>query len=126
MANDLEELAHRQWRDYLAREPGTCFSDPGFVLDLARAYAVQDAVAKLRVSGGDRVIGYKIGCAGPGTMQQFGMEGPIRGCLFESEIRRHHDAVNFADFASLAIEGEMAVRIAPDSAIETVFPIVVE
>jgi 2-keto-4-pentenoate hydratase len=124
MVSDLEELAHRQWRDYVAREPGTRFSDPGFVLDLPRAYAVQDAVAKLRVSGGDRLIGYKIGCTGAGIMQQFGMEGPIRGCLFESEIRRHHDSVKFADFASLAIEGEMAVRIASDGAVEAVFPVI--
>jgi 2-keto-4-pentenoate hydratase len=120
----LQALADRQWRDYRARQPGTCFADPDFVLSLDGAYELQDAVAKLRIAAGDRLIGYKLGCTGPGTVQQFGMQGPIRGCLFESEIRRHGDAVNFEDFANLAIEGEMAVRIAPDGTIAAAFPVI--
>jgi 2-keto-4-pentenoate hydratase len=122
--NALEELADRQWRDYRARQPGMCFADPGFVLSLAEAYEVQDTVAKLRIAAGDRLIGYKVGCTGPGTVQQFGMQGPIRGCLFESEIRRHSDTLNFDDFAGLAIEGEMAVRIASDGTIAAAFPVI--
>jgi 2-keto-4-pentenoate hydratase len=122
--NPLQELADRQWRDYCARQPGTCFADPDFDLSLAAAYELQDAVAELRISAGDRLIGYKVGCTGPGTVQQFGMQGPIRGCLFESEIRPHGDTLNFGDFASLAIEGEMAVRIALDGTIAAAFPII--
>jgi hypothetical protein len=52
------------------------------------------------------------------------MQGPIRGCLFESEIRRHGDTLNFDDFAGLAIEGEMAVRIASDGTIPAAFPVI--
>ena len=122
--NPLAELADRQWRDYRARQPGMCFADPGFVLSLAEAYEVQDTIAKLRIAAGDRLIGYKVGCTGPGTVQQFGMQGPIRGCLFESEIRRHGDTLNFDDFAGLAIEGEMAVRIASDGTIAAAFPVI--
>ena len=47
----LEELADRQWRDYCARQPGTCFADPDFVLSLAEAYELQDTVAKFRIYG---------------------------------------------------------------------------
>ena len=78
------------------------------------------AVVALRVAAGDRLIGYKVGCTGPGTVQQFGMEGPIRGCLFESEVRNSRDALDLPNFASLAIEGEMAVRIGTDDTIEAV------
>lgn len=124
MTVDLQDLAHRQLRDYRARQPGTCFADPGFVLDLTRAYALQDAVAALRISGGDRLIGYKVGCTGPGTIQQFGMAGPIRGCLFESEVRQHCDVLTAGDFANLAIEGEMAVRIGSDDKITAAFPVI--
>ena len=122
--NSTEELADRQWRDYRARQPGMCFADPDFDLSLAAAYELQDAVAKLRVASGDRLIGYKVGCTGPGTTQQFGMQGPIRGRLFESEVRRHGEALNFDDFAHLAIEGEMAVRIGPDRTIAAAFPVI--
>ena len=120
----LQDLADRQWRDYRARQPGTCFADPDFVLSLADAYELQDAVAKLRVAAGDRLIGYKVGCTGTGTVQQFGMQGPIRGCLFKSEIRKDGDVLNFDDFASLAVEGEMAVRIASDGSITAAFPVI--
>jgi 2-keto-4-pentenoate hydratase len=122
--SEILALADRQWRDYCVREPGTCFADPGFVLDLARAYELQDAVATLRVAAGDRLVGYKVGCTGSGTVQQFGMEGPIRGCLFESEVRRHRCPVTGNEFANLAIEGEMAVRIGGDDTIAAVFPVI--
>ena len=122
--NSLAELADRQWRDYRRRQPGTCFADPQFDLSLAAAYELQDAVAKLRVASGDRLIGYKVGCTGSGTTQQFGMQGPIRGHLFESEVRQHGAAVNVDDFAHLAIEGEMAVRIGLDGTITAAFPVI--
>jgi 2-keto-4-pentenoate hydratase len=124
MIDALAELADRQWRDYRAREPGTCFADPGFVLDLPQAYDLQHAVATLRIAGGDRVIGYKVGCTGPGTVAQFGMEGPIRGYLYESEIRQTGDKLEMAAFAQLAIEGEMALRIGDHGQIAAAFPVI--
>jgi 2-keto-4-pentenoate hydratase len=124
MTSAISALADRQWRDYRARHPGTCFADPGFALDLSDAYELQDAVATLRVSAGDCLVGYKVGCTGAGTVQQFGMEGPIRGCLFESEVRQHCCAVTSNEFANLAIEGEMAVRIGAEGAIAAAFPVI--
>ena len=52
------------------------------------------------------------------------MSGPVRGCLFESEIRRHGEDPVFDDFANLAIEGEMAVRIGVDGSIVAAFPVI--
>ena len=120
----LAGLAARQWADYRAREPGTCFADPGFTLDLRQAYGLQDAVSALRVGDGDRVIGYKVGCTGPGTITQFGMAGPIRGYLYESEVCWDGAAVDAADFSQLAIEGEMAIRIGEDGGIAAAFPVI--
>lgn len=124
MTMDLQVLARRQLRDYLACEPGTCFGDPGFELELEAAYALQAAVSKLRVAAGDRVIGYKVGCTGPGTVAQFGMAGPIRGVLYASEVRESGVALAADDFASLAVEGEMALRIGDDGGIAAMFPII--
>jgi len=124
MRSDIQELADRQWRDYRAREPGMCFADPGFSLDVSEAYELQDAVAALRVYAGDCLVGYKVGCTGPGTVQQFGIEGPIRGCLFESEVYKHRYTVTSRGFANLAIEGEMAVLIGSDGTLGAVFPVI--
>ncbi len=52
------------------------------------------------------------------------MEGPIRGCLFESELRQHCCTVTGNEFANLAIEGEMAVRIGAEGTIAAVFPVI--
>lgn len=124
LRSEIRALADRQWHDYRTRQPGTCFADPGFALDLSDAYELQDAVATLRVSAGDRLVGYKVGCTGAGTVQQFGMAGPIRGCLFESEVRQHCCTVTCNEFANLAIEGEMAVRIGAEGTIAAVFPVI--
>ena len=121
---DLQALAERQWRDYRACTPGGCFADPSLSLGLDQAYAVQDAVTRLRIASGDRVIGYKVGCTGPGTTAQFGMAGPIRGTLFGSEVRRSGDTLPIRAFASPAIEIEMAVAIGPDGSCAAAFPII--
>lgn len=117
-------LAERQWRDYQARDPGTCFAEAPEGLDLEQAYRLQEAVARLRTGAGDEVAGYKVGCTGPGTVEQFGMEGPIRGCLFRSELRRSGDTIHAARHANLAIEGEMAFRIGADGEPAAAFPVI--
>jgi len=120
----LAALADRQWRDYCARDPGSCFSNPGFALDLQEAYALQGAVSALRVANGDRVVGFKVGCTGPGTTAQFGMAGPIRGYLYESELHWDGVSLDAVSFSQLAIEGEMALRIGEDGEIAAAFPVV--
>lgn len=121
---DIEQLAARQLSDYRSGNPGTCFLEPGFTIDPVTAYKVQDAVTGLRVNDGARVIGYKVGCTGPGTRAQFGMDGPIRGTLFEDEARKDGAILNPDEFCQLAIEGEMAVRIGEDQQIEAMFPVI--
>ena len=78
----------------------------------------------LRPAAGDCQVGYKVGCTGPGVVQQFGMEGPIRGCLFEGEVREHRCTVMGDEFANLAIEGEMAAQIGANGTIAAVFPVI--
>jgi len=121
----LRALAARQLSDYRARRPGTFFAEPAAsALDLADAYAVQGEVASVREAAGDVVAGYKIGCTGPRVIEQFGMDGPIRGFLFESEIHRSGAALSFAQYDHLAIEGEFAIRMGDDGEIDRVFPVI--
>jgi len=89
-----------------------------------QAYAIQRAVARIRLDAGETLVGYKVGCTGPGTTAQFGMAGPIRGYLFGSEVRRSGVTLDPDAFASLAIEAEMAVSIGSDGDIAGAFPII--
>ena len=71
--DDLHNLALRQLSDYRENNPGTCFLDAGFSLGIKAAYDLQDAISRLRMAAGENLIGYKVGCTGPGTTAQFGM-----------------------------------------------------
>ena len=85
---------------------------------------MQKAVADLRVKEGETVIGYKIGCTGPGTTKLFGMQGPIRGMLFESEVHECGVELSADLFNNLAVEAEMAIKIGENGTIQSIFPVI--
>lgn len=118
----LELIARRQLSDYRAGTPGTFFAEGS--LDLDQAYRVQDLVASTRIAEGDTLAGYKVGCTGPRVRAQFGMDGPIRGCLFTSELRPSGARLAHGTFANLAVEGELAVRLGEAGRIALVFPVI--
>lgn len=106
------------------RNACTWFAEPGCSIDLDGAYAVQDAVTQLRIGTGDTAIGYKVGCTGPGVVEQFGMRGPISGRLFRSELRQSGTAVEPRAHVNLSIEGEMAVRIGLNGEPDAMLPVI--
>src|SRR6201988_1654355 len=120
----LEALALRQWRDYHWSNPGNAFVDPEMALQVEEGYWVQMEVARLRCAAGDAVAGYKVGCIGPGVVEQFGMSGPIHARLFSSEIHSSGETLRYRAYANPAIEGEMALRIAVDGGIAAAFPVI--
>ena len=124
MIKNIQKIAHRQLQDYRNINPGTCFNDEKFSLSIREAYAVQDSVVSLRSAEGEAVIGYKVGCTGPGTTKLFGMQGPIRGTLFDKEVYDSGVELNANNFCNLAVEAEMAIKVDADSNILSVFPII--
>ena len=124
MTFPIDELAVQQLKDYRARNPGTFFAETALAIDVTSAYALQEAVTRLRIAEGERIIGYKVGCTGPRTTAQFGMKGPIRGTLFRSEVLDDGNVLDYRYFNNLAIEGEMAMMIGEEGEIDTVFPVI--
>jgi 2-keto-4-pentenoate hydratase len=120
----LKSLAARQWRDYQRGTPGTVFADPEISLTLEEAYNVQIEFAGLRCAAGDAIAGYKVGCIGPGVVEQFGMRGPIHARLFRSEIRSSGEALRYNSYVNPAIEGEIALQIGADGSITAAFPVI--
>ena len=132
---DIRQLAARQLRDYDARTPGTVFAEQ-LSLGEVQAYAIQSEVCRLRELRGELIVGYKVGCTSPGIRQQLGIDHPVFGRLFDSERWPSGIYLPPRRFAGLAIEGELAVRLASDlravdvtgaevsGAIESVFPVI--
>jgi 2-keto-4-pentenoate hydratase len=131
MAVDIAALARRVLADHDARTP----CQP---LDLTsdQAYALQAEIARLRVLRGETVIGYKLGCTSKAIQQQLGIHEPIYGRLFATGCFASGARLSRAHYANLAIEGELALRLANDlsdspladdewaGAIESIFPVI--
>ena len=111
---DIEQLAKRQLSDYDRHRPGSLFAGYSIPMTIDDAYALQMEVARLRVERGEPVAGYKVGCISPLVQAQLGLDRPVFGFVFGTEIQRAGAVLNPGDFDGLAIEGEFAVRIARD------------
>jgi 2-keto-4-pentenoate hydratase len=111
---DIEQLAKRQLSDYDRHQPGGLFAGYSNPMTIDDAYALQMAVARLRVQRGEPVAGYKVGCISPVMQAQLGLDRPVFGLVFGTEIQSSGVVLYPDDFDGLAIEGEFAVRIARD------------
>lgn len=114
--SEVQALASRQLYDYDAREPGRAFAEPTFHLDLEDAYRVQIETAQLRVSRGERVAGYKIGCVSAVIRRQLGTEHAVFGHLFSDEVHASPASLRASEYCCLGIEGELALIV--DKAID--------
>ena len=131
----LTQLAQRQLADYDRGRPGTAFAD-GLQLSVADAYRVQSLVGELREARGERRIGYKVGCTSPVIRRRLGIDHPVFGRLYENECWRSGARLPPRRLSKLAIEGELAVRLARDlppfdtsaatvsATIDSVFPVI--
>jgi len=75
---------------------------------------VQRQVAALRVTRGEGIAGYKIGCVSEAVQRQLGIDRPVFGHLFTTELHLSDVTLDPAAFENLAIEGEFAMRIGED------------
>lgn len=104
-------LARCQLADYDAHRPGQLFADSTAALTVEEAYAVQIAMARLRRERGERIVGYKIGCVSPVVRRQLGIEHPVFGHIFESEVFWTPAKLVYSAYRRPAIEGELAVML---------------
>ena len=115
LSSQIEQWASRQLADYDAHHPGSVFAD-GVVLDVAQGYELQSAVARLRCRRGERIIGYKVGCTSPTIRAQLGIDHCVSGRLYDSERHPPGAVLSRSQYASLAIEGELAVELSREPA----------
>lgn len=118
-----QQIAARMLTDYDAHRPNQIFAERGTDwLTLDDAYILQRAVAELRMARGERCIGYKMGCLSPTIQKQLGLQQPVRGYLWRKEMVASGSHILYdsnrncreSRFVSLAIEGEIALRLCQD------------
>jgi 2-keto-4-pentenoate hydratase len=111
--NEFTELARSLLTDFDDLKPWRSLPRPEN-LGPRDAYLLQQDVARLRERRGERLIGYKIGCASPAIQAQLGTGEPIFGRVFDSGCFPAGSTISHARFANLAIEGELAIQLARD------------
>ncbi len=134
--HDFRQLASRQLADYDAVAPGSLFAGSGPGLTVDEAYRLQLETVRLRRARGESLAGYKIGCVSEGIRRQLGVEHPVFGHVFLSEVHLSPVCLDHASFCSPAIEGEIAVtlrkdieslehlRAAPERYVRDMFPVI--
>src|SRR5438034_6245451 len=125
---EARQLAERMLADYDAHRPNEIFAERGTEwLTLDDAYTLQRAVAQLRVERGERCLGYKVGCLSSSVQEQLGLDQPVSGYLWQTEVLPSGSRLFYQPqgsdhgcrFVNLAIEGEIALRLGQDVSPET-------
>jgi 2-keto-4-pentenoate hydratase len=72
----------------------------------------------------DALAGYKVGCVSGVMQAQLGIDGPVFGRVYDSELHRTGATLDAALYNGLGIEGEIAVRLAADGTIASAFIVI--
>jgi 2-oxo-3-hexenedioate decarboxylase len=110
------ELADRRERRTAGK--GLSVEHPG--LDLALAYAVQEAGARLLVDAGERPIGFKLGLTSRAKQAQMGVAEPLYGELTDAMLLDVGEPLRTADHIQPRVEPEIAFLLGADLAGERV------
>ena len=75
---------------------------------------LQSKVTKLRISRGEKVIGYKIGCVSKETQKKMGFNQPAWGTLWKDELFKSGIVLKKEDFSNPAMEAEFGIKLNRD------------
>jgi len=81
---------------------------------IVRGMRAQAAMARKRVDGGDRLIGWKVGFAAPAMLERLKIAGPLVGFLTQNARVPPGGSVSFVGWAKPVLEPEIAVHIGRD------------
>lgn len=78
-------------------------------------YAIQDLVhTQLTDAGSGAIVGHKVGCTTPVMQEYMQIDTPCAGGIFASTVAVGHHEMNAADYQTIGVECEIAVRLATD------------
>lgn len=92
-------------------EPAVVLAELGDRLTVDVGYGIQKELRALRLAGGWRHVGYKVGCTSPTVRSALGIDEAVRGDLWQEQQEVGGVGVGMDDYGGLAIEGELAVEL---------------
>lgn len=82
--------------------------------DIAEAYVAQDLLLDLYAAAGHQVGGWKVALTTPVMQEMVGIDRPCEGAIFADRIHEGSAEVRGADFRTLGVESEIAMRLDRD------------
>ena len=110
---EIEKFSNKILDDYYNKNPGSIFKVTERISNVD-ALLIQSNVAKLRLSRGEEIIGYKIGCISKDTQKKMGFNQPAFGYLWKSELHNSDVTLDKKDFTNPAMEAEFGVILNRD------------
>lgn len=82
--------------------------------DPVAAYAVADQVHALRLAGGARAVGRKIGFTNPAMWEQYGVAAPIWGYMYDTTVEYLADSQHGLSTSGCSLRGIVHPKIEPE------------
>ena len=109
-SKELDLYSNQILEDYDAKKPSQIFKNK-IKISNEDALLIQDKVTELRVSRGEEVIGYKIGCISKDTQKKMDLSHPAKGTLWKRELHQSGTELNKKDYFNPAMEAEFGVKL---------------
>ena len=110
---ELDLYSNQILEDYDAKKPSQIFKNKVKVSN-EDALLIQNKVTELRVSRGEEIIGYKIGCISKDTQKKMDLSNPAKGTLWKHELHQSGVELNKKDYFNPAMEAEFGVILNRD------------
>ena len=112
-SKELDLYSNQILEDYDAKKPSQIFKNKVKVSN-EDALLIQNKVTELRVSRGEEIIGYKIGCISKDTQKKMDLSNPAKGTLWKHELHQSGVELNKKDYFNPAMEAEFGVILNRD------------
>ena len=110
---ELDLYSNQILEDYDAKNPSQIFKNKVKISN-EDALHIQNKVTELRVSRGEEIIGYKIGCISKDTQKKMDLSHPAKGTLWKHELHQSGVELNKKDYSNPAMEAEFGVILNRD------------
>ena len=112
-SKELDLYSNQILEDYDAKNPSQIFKNKVKISN-EDALHIQNKVTELRVSRGEEIIGYKIGCVSKDTQKKMDLSHPAKGTLWKHELHQSGVELNKKDYFNPAMEAEFGVILNRD------------
>jgi 2-keto-4-pentenoate hydratase len=110
----IAEISSKLFEDWFDRAPYETLAGNLAVRDIDEAYAVQSAIQDMFSARRGKIAGRKIALTSKAMQEMCGIDQPVAGAFFTSDVLGSGAKVAMCDFLHLGLEFELALELKDD------------